>query len=509
MKKKRFFYKPRLGVITLDAFVWTLAIVAMTLWRIVDNKEQIVEYINIGIVLYGLNLVFGYFCGKFRRLRKSNYKKSMQRAFFTFLLITASAIGSYYAFYTNRISLTVVIWIIVFAFALNIVYLACYYAYRYALNIEDGIVEFNKRPAQKLVLPKQTLSPEAEQAVKKSILEISNKRILNFLENNIDLSSSSTLVLATSTLFNIKSLGDYNFDCIVNLKRLNDMRGVNKMFCAINEKLPDDGLFVCCFKPQRFTKDAILHRFPKIINYIVYTGYFIYRRIIPKLFFTSRLYYDITNGKNRVFSTTEVLGRLYFCGFKVLQEVSIGSTCMVIAQREKQPEKQIRRKYGPFIKLMRVGKNGKKFGVYKFRTMHPYSEFLQAYMYEKHNLQKGGKIKNDIRVSTLGHFMRKYWIDELPMLLNFVKGDMKLVGVRPLSKHYFSLYTKELQEKRTQFKPGLLPPFYADEPSTLDEIQASEMRYLVACEQNGVLRTDFAYFWKIVYRIVFKHAHSN
>ena len=70
-----------------------------------------------------------------------------------------------------------------------------------------------------------------------------------------------------------------------------------------------------------------------------------------------------------------------------------------------------------FIRLDRVGKNGKKFKVYKFRTMHPYSEFLQEYIYKKYSLREGGKFKHDIRVTTIGRFMRRYWLDELPMLL--------------------------------------------------------------------------------------------
>nr|HPL94987.1 sugar transferase [Paludibacteraceae bacterium] len=103
----------------------------------------------------------------------------------------------------------------------------------------------------------------------------------------------------------------------------------------------------------------------------------------------------------------------------------------------------------------------------------------------------------------------RFWIDELPMILNFLKGDMKLVGVRPISQHYFSLYSKELQEKRIKFKPGLLPPFYADMPKTLEEIEASEMRYLQMCEKKGVLITDIIYFWKIFVNIVFKKARSK
>ena len=140
--------------------------------------------------------------------------------------------------------------------------------------------------------------------------------------------------------------------------------------------------------------------------------------------------------------------------------------------------------------------------------MHPYAEFLQQYVYENNDLQEGGKFKRDIRVTSMGRFMRKYWIDELPMLINLIKGDMKLVGVRPLSKQYFNLYTPELQQKRTNYRPGLLPPFYADMPKTLDEIQASELRYLKQCETNGELRTDIKYFFLILKNILFNKARS-
>jgi lipopolysaccharide/colanic/teichoic acid biosynthesis glycosyltransferase len=105
--------------------------------------------------------------------------------------------------------------------------------------------------------------------------------------------------------------------------------------------------------------------------------------------------------------------------------------------------------------------------------------------------------------------MRRCWLDELPMILNLLKGDMKLVGVRPLSKHYFSLYSPELQALRTKVKPGLLPPFYADMPKTLDEIQASELKYLNMCIKRGALITDTIYLWKIFVNIVFKRARSH
>ena len=80
--------------------------------------------------------------------------------------------------------------------------------------------------------------------------------------------------------------------------------------------------------------------------------------------------------------------------------------------------------------------------------MHPFSEYLQEYVYKKNNLQEGGKIKDDFRVSPEGRILRKFWIDEIPMIVNLLKGNMKIVGVRPLSAHFYSLYDEDLQEKR-------------------------------------------------------------
>jgi lipopolysaccharide/colanic/teichoic acid biosynthesis glycosyltransferase len=100
------------------------------------------------------------------------------------------------------------------------------------------------------------------------------------------------------------------------------------------------------------------------------------------------------------------------------------------------------------------------------------------------------------------------WIDELPMLINLLRGDLKLVGVRPLSHQYFELYNEELKAKRIRTKPGLIPPFYADLPVTLEEIQSSEDRYLEAHFRHPFL-TDWKYFWKAVYNIVVKRVRSN
>ncbi|MFW6224778.1 MAG: sugar transferase, partial [Bacteroidota bacterium] len=164
--------------------------------------------------------------------------------------------------------------------------------------------------------------------------------------------------------------------------------------------------------------------------------------------------------------------------------------------------------YGPVFGMTRTGKNGKPIKVYKFRTMYPYSEYLQKYVYEKNNLDEGGKFKDDFRVTEFGKIMRKLWIDELPMLFNVLKRDIKLVGVRPISKHYLSLYPEAVAKIRHRIRPGLIPPYYADLPGSFDEIVESEKKYLENYEKFGWI-TDIKYFFTAVFNIIFKSARSK
>ncbi|MCU0457073.1 MAG: sugar transferase [Bacteroidales bacterium] len=107
-----------------------------------------------------------------------------------------------------------------------------------------------------------------------------------------------------------------------------------------------------------------------------------------------------------------------------------------------------------------------------------------------------------------GSICRKIWLDELPTLINWFKGEMKLVGIRPLSRQYFELYTEDLKQRRIKYKPGLIPPFYADMPEELKDIQASETQYLDLYDKHP-LYTDFRYFWKSLWNILFHQARSR
>ncbi len=346
------------------------------------------------------------------------------------------------------------------------------------------------------------------ETLKSLIIQECGEEAFQYIKAHIPITDKGTLILATTTRFNIRNQPRATYHHIINLKNINDAQYINKFFEEVNAKLNLGGIYLGAVETYILRKKRILKKFPPGINWMYYSFDYLIKRVMPKLLLTKKLYFYVTGGRNRVISRAETLGRLYSCGFEVFHEGYIGDRLFYVALKIDEPKFDLNPTYGPLIKLRRFGKNKKIIGVYKMRTMHAYSEYLQAYIYEKNDLQTGGKFKDDFRVTSLGKFMRKFWLDELPMLLNLIKGEMKLVGVRPLSSHYFNLYTKELQEKRLKYKPGLIPPFYVDLPKTLEEIMDSEIRYLDAYEQ-APFRTDVRYFFLAFYNIIIKRARSN
>lgn len=96
----------------------------------------------------------------------------------------------------------------------------------------------------------------------------------------------------------------------------------------------------------------------------------------------------------------------------------------------------------PFFFQKRPGKNERIFKIIKFKTMNDKKD------------EKGVLLADEKRLTKTGKFVRKTSLDEIPQLLNVLKGDMSLVGPRPLLPEYLALYNKE-QKKRHQVRPGI------------------------------------------------------
>ena len=340
------------------------------------------------------------------------------------------------------------------------------------------------------------------------IRKYSGDNVCSFIKENEYLSSDKTLVVATGEPLNLITSGGNGYDTLINLKRVNKIKDVDSFFKTANSILKQNGLFICTGETMGQRKERILKKFPFPFNFIYFFFDYILKRVFPKMKLTRWFYLWITDDRNRVMSNPEIMGRLYFAGFKEEAREIIDGYHYYVYRKFRDPESKENPSYGPFLKIKRVGKNGKMITVYKLRTMVPYSEYIQDYVYLHNKLKEGGKFKDDFRITRLGGILRKTWLDELPMVWNLLKGEIKLIGVRPLSPHYLSLYDKDLQDLRATIKPGLLPPFYADMPKTLEEIMDSERRYIELYKKHP-FTTDLKYFFKILKNILFHGKRSS
>ncbi len=98
-----------------------------------------------------------------------------------------------------------------------------------------------------------------------------------------------------------------------------------------------------------------------------------------------------------------------------------------------------------FYKQLRVGRSGKEFNIYKFRSMVINADKLGGYSTKQ----------NDERITKIGSFIRKTSLDELPQILNVLKGDMSLVGPRPNVPQQINEYSADEWQLRNSVRPGI------------------------------------------------------
>ena len=477
------------------------------------------DYEKLLLIIYGLWFVTALMTGKFYNGFRNYYFAMAQwtKAVVFMAATIAVLVFAFRLFYYSRGQ--------VFGFfvVLIIAEAALYYVYytRNANGKNNGDIESIdeiktaiKQEGLSLDIDIEELHSRLKRPIRDKLREVylnSSPEVFDFLDKTLDLNNiikAETTIINNSEMFHLGTLDERQTRLFINTERINHVRWVNRYFLEVYRLLLPSGYFVDRVHTIAMCKKRFFEKYPKYFSHLFYCINFIFRRLFPKLSVTKKVYFSITQGKNRAISRAETLGRLCFCGFKIVAEKEIGDDLYFIAQKVKTPCISESPSYGPLVKFSRLGANGSIINTYKFRTMHPYSEYLQEYIYETNSLQHGGKFNNDFRVTTLGKFMRKTWLDELPMLCNWFKGELQLVGVRPLSVHYLSLYNTELQEMRKMVKPGLIPPFYADLPKTFDEICESERRYINAYMAHP-LKTQWGYFWRAVYNIVVKGARSS
>lgn len=152
---------------------------------------------------------------------------------------------------------------------------------------------------------------------------------------------------------------------------------------------------------------------------------------------------------------------------------------------------------GPIIyKQARVGKDGKQFEMYKFRSMVVNADQLLAKLKDQNEVDGAMfKMKHDPRITKVGHFIREHSLDELPQLVNVLKGDMSLVGPRPPLPSEVEQYTN-YDKQRLYVVPGCTGLWQATERNNVG------FNEMVRLDIQYIQKSSFLYDLLIIFKTV-------
>lgn len=175
---------------------------------------------------------------------------------------------------------------------------------------------------------------------------------------------------------------------------------------------------------------------------------------------------------------------------KRLLDISISFILLIITSIITIPTSillSITNKWFPFFTQLRPGKHGKLFKIIKFKTMNDGRD------------SKGNLLPDKQRLTTVGKIVRKLSIDEIPQLINVLKGDMSLIGPRPLLPEYLGYYTPE-QARRHEVYPGITGWAQVNGRNTLN--WEEKFKLDVWYVDNMSLRLDFKIFCLTILKII-------
>ncbi|MEE0989707.1 MAG: hypothetical protein UIC45_00105, partial [Paludibacteraceae bacterium] len=173
-------------------------------------------------------------------IKDQGYIPSVNKAFNTTVLVYAITFS---IIYFTQVNYSVLVFLIISLCIFGCIFIvqSLYFAILYASDPEDDVTPVEKREPKSLVTKPEVISEDAYKSRKEAMVKWMGERAFEFMEEKVGINMNTTKVLATTELFNIEETTPYKYDTIINVRSLNNIRGINKMFSAINEKLPDNG----------------------------------------------------------------------------------------------------------------------------------------------------------------------------------------------------------------------------------------------------------------------------
>lgn len=478
------------------------------------------EYRYLLFFFYSIWFISSIISKKYNLIRPKSFRQGLQPLNRSFLYMAALLFFIIFIFKLFYYSRFIILATLIIYFFLEISAYGVFYSYSWGPNVNIGNEDYNctnyaiTEELQDDEIGIDTKGRRVNEPLKSKLKERyleQYQKIHNFIDSAINLdaiNASDSLVLDVNIDVIVYGILNSRLEFVCNLHKINDIRRLNKFFRAVNKKLIKGGYFVGVAETVEQRLKRKFSRYSKYLRKFLHFLDFFWTRVFPELPVIKIIYFIIHGKDRRIISKCETLGRLYFCGFSLVDMKEIDKKLYFIVKKVRSPIEDKDPSYGLIFKQKRIGTNGEIILTYKFRTMLPYSEYIHKYMYEQNKLNQIGKIKDDIRITNWGRTMRKYWIDELPMLINLLQGDLKLVGFRAISESFLSIYPEDLRKERLKYKSGLIPALYADMPNSTEEIWESEKKYLKKYKRHP-WRTDFIYFFKVINNILFQGVRSE
>jgi hypothetical protein len=254
--------------------------------------------------------------------------------------------------------------------------------FQYVHNLKGGWrFEKFRSAAKDAIVSHYIRELENQNDLERAIQNESDCDVLRYISEHLDLKTYyKSIILTTSTSSYVDDVDFNNVRAIINMRLVNSIQHPNKLLRAVNTLLPGGGIYFGRLESYNERKNLIFRYWGKYLGQLLWLVDFMLNRVIPRIPYLDNLYYLLTNGEFHAISQAEVLGRLVYCGFDIVDFRRINGLSYFIARKKQEPAYHGHPTYYPIIRLGRFGKDGKMIGIYKFRTMHPYSEYLQDYV---------------------------------------------------------------------------------------------------------------------------------
>ncbi|MDD4199309.1 MAG: hypothetical protein PHZ12_07890, partial [Paludibacter sp.] len=264
-KTNKFIYTPSVAAILTDFLLLAIAVLIVLAVTPFSFEILFQKYSDFNLFYFSIWFISSYFYKRYTLQPSKNYIANIFKLLWA--ILTVQVVLS--ILFLTPLNTSYSIWIIVgyslLIFSIGSIYYIVQFTISNATEYKD-IVELNKDQPDENKITIKKLDKKSSEVLIESINEFSGEKACLFISKHLDLSLKNNLISFSSNYFDIKSKPENKYTSVAILNKLNNIRGINKLFSVVNQKLPMEGTFVCSFEQRSTRKKRIYDTYPKVIN---------------------------------------------------------------------------------------------------------------------------------------------------------------------------------------------------------------------------------------------------